>query len=260
MSSVRLASLLAAWGVCCGCSGIEIATGPFFEWSGRPDNQGSAQFPLKFIDRRPDWERTYRVPATDSCEYAWGVGFIPMENLVPDIPHAVEASVRDALELSDSRYTFGDLTLLSFRVLVDRREILRCLFDEDVRQARVRNEEEIPLPAMFPSLKFEGTRRLLVGPPEELKRAGSQIEPGVTCQIQAVIGLHRTDGSREEFHVMGVGSAEERSLSDHAHLARDLAAGPVNSARVNRAVKQAIAGFHRRATGALNNGPQNGLP
>jgi len=260
MSSVRLALRLVALITCCGCSGIEIATGPFFEWSGRPEARGSEQFPLKFIDRRPDWERSYRVPATDSCEYAWGVGFIPMENLVPHIPQAMEASVRDALETTDSGYTFGDLTLLSFRVLVDRRDILRDWFDEDVRQARLRDEEEIPLPAMFPSLKFEGTRRLLVGPPAELQQEDSQIEPGVSCRIQAVIGLHRADGTREEFQVTGLGSVVERSRSDYSHFVWDAAAAPVNSACVNRAVKQAIAEFEFRATRVLRSGQPAGFP
>jgi hypothetical protein len=249
MSNLKRLPMLVGLAVCCGCSGPEIATGPFFEWSGRSDSQNQGQFPLKFIDQRPEWEHTYRVPATDSAEYEWAVGFIPLENFVPEIPHAMEESVRESLGPVDSRYAFGDLTLHSFRVLVDRRDVLKRQFDREVRRAQKRNAEEIPEPALFPSLRFEGMRRLLVGPPRELGHMGNPYGPGVICEIEVLVGLHRVDdGGREEFRIKAVGTATEWAVSGRTRGGETELVSP---AAVDRAVKEALEGFELRVTRAL---------
>jgi len=242
MSKRSVLSLLLV-AVYWGCSGPQIATGPYFEWSGRPESQSSDQFPLKFIDQRPDWEQVYRVPSTDCSEYEWGIGFIPLENFVPEIPDTMEHSVRNCLQSLDTRYAFGDVTLNSFRVVIDRREILKQKFDAEVRRARARvwSDQEIPEPALIPSLRFEGTRRLLVGPPRELKNSYSHYGPGVICELEATVGMHRAaDGGREEFQIRAVGTAPEWP---NAARARGWQSASVSPTVLNLAVQEALEGF-----------------
>lgn len=253
-----------------GCQPLPVSKGPEFGWSAAESLRESLpqhQIPLKFIDARPDWERTYRRPAERPEEFRFAIGFVPIENLSPPVGDSMTRSIQVAAAELGKDGGFGDLTLHSFQVIINERNAreaeyrrlyppepragLSIEFSDSVeltigaggigRDRRRRHGHHVPPgvpePALSPAILIENGHRVPVGPPREL---GGEYSEGVTCSITATLRLFPP-------------GAAERNLEINAHgfVPPSQAGSQARETSVREAVDAALSDFQRQVAAGL---------
>ena len=191
-----------------GCGSMEIARGPIYEWeTERPASTYTPMIPIKFIDARPPWEHVYHEPPSDVRAYRFAQGMIPLENFRPLVDDRIVQIVDDAMLPLESKASFGDVTLSSFRVVINEIEPQRCAYE---RKYRVREPNPLqlkfgdnvtvdvglslssdpepppPPPMASPGFKFSDGKRVKLGPPSQLK---GNYPTGVTAELSGQVRL-----------------------------------------------------------------------
>lgn len=216
-----LTALLAGL-VVTGCHPLPVSNGPDFRWAGTTDISipiAASQIPLKLIDTRPEWQSQFREVAQAPEEFHFAMGFVPMENLNPPVPDSLRSIVLNALPSADSG-TFGNLTIHSFAVVIDERELREAEFADlcsrnssaglsieltdgvefsfGADQQQPFHDPVIPTAATSPTTVIKNGELILQGPPEELP---DEYMEGITCRFSVTVNLYPAGEVQQKFTI-----------------------------------------------------------
>ena len=234
-----LLALAALSATIAGCAELPIAAGPSYSVAPCSALDITAVMPVEIRDARPAWERQYHAPHRKPEGYRRAIGLIPLENFTPSVRDQIRTLIEQHAAALRPVPTWGELEIRSFRVVLNNTEKLQLRYEE-MLEAERRNGRwnfavsdsggvsvgvgfgvghdrfhtpvgfgPAPFPPPPPPATFEQTRRSmiaagerkLIGPPDELPMRYGQ---GVTCEIEAAVTLHFSDGRSEtrELNVM----------------------------------------------------------
>ncbi len=215
----------------CLLAGCKTAAdnGPLYKLQALEERALATPVAVSVTDKRPPNERKYVAGAVVPVDYQQGIEMLTLDNFDPQLTDLLKQSFAQRLSTLTPAPTWADVEITSFRVVVDRREILAAEYDQQLA-----TEELAPVAGLGAGMVEGSVAGMVSGVGAGLMTAAvaankrKEVEnhrtswnhaiPSVTCEITVHVALHWPNDRQEVFDL----KAESHSMAPGAGAIDDV--------------------------------------